>query len=420
MPLAPSSVPVLQRLVALQGTKSKPITDITISRVGFRDAAATFMDPRWAPPSGGDWALHRGGALFIEGTERVAVDGCHFRRLDGNALFLSRYTRNVSISRSAFEWIGDSAMATWGETDRYDATGGEQPRHTTVRANFVRELGIFEKQSSAWGQAKACQTTIEDNIFFNMPRAAINFNDGLGGGNVVRHNLIFNTCRESGDHGPINSWDRMPFLTELVADAASGTQPSFGVLPNDISGNVIMANYGASQGVDNDDGSSFYRIHDNVFYGAEGFKMDYGGHDSSFFDNLVLVMPYDGSNCINVGGFKPGVGDAFYNNTCVSGIGEWDMGSGCGSPACANRSHSVPDMDVVGHVSQCDPARTSLAKNRYFTPNGNATMQCGGTAISIAEVQTRFGNEHGSSTATLPSAEQVLAWVEAMVQAWEM
>ena len=41
----------------------------------------------------------------------------------------------------------------------------------------MRELGLYEKQSSAWGQAKACQTTLEDNLFFNMPRAAINFND---------------------------------------------------------------------------------------------------------------------------------------------------------------------------------------------------------------------------------------------------
>ena len=30
---------------------------------------------------------------------------------------------------------------------------------------------------------------------FNMPRAAINFNDGLGGGNLVEKNLIWNTCR---------------------------------------------------------------------------------------------------------------------------------------------------------------------------------------------------------------------------------
>merc|ERR1711988_308792 len=142
-------------------------------------------------------------------------------------------------------------MATWGETQQYDATGGEQPRFTTVVGNFVHELGIYEKQSSAWGQAKACLSTLEGNIFFNMPRAAINFNDGLGGGNIVRNNVIFNTCRESGDHGPINTWDRMPFMTNL----RFGNVSSFSPLPTEVSGNFIFANYGGSQGIDNDDGS---------------------------------------------------------------------------------------------------------------------------------------------------------------------
>ena len=48
------------------------------------------------------------------------------------------------------------------------------------------------------------------------------------------------------------------------------------------------------QGVDNDDGSSFFDTHDNVFYMADGFKMDYGGHDSKFHSNLVVNYPYDG------------------------------------------------------------------------------------------------------------------------------
>jgi hypothetical protein len=30
---------------------------------------------------------------------------------------------------------------------------------------------------------------------------AVNFNDMVGGGDTVERNLLFNTCRESGDHG---------------------------------------------------------------------------------------------------------------------------------------------------------------------------------------------------------------------------
>ena len=53
---------------------------------------------------------------------------------------------------------------------------------------------------------RAARTHFESNVFFNGPHAAINFNDGFGGGNVIDSNLVFNMCRESSDHGPFNSW----------------------------------------------------------------------------------------------------------------------------------------------------------------------------------------------------------------------
>ena len=41
---------------------------------------------KWGVPSGGDWSLYRGAAVFIEGTENVIVDSCLFKRVDGNGL----------------------------------------------------------------------------------------------------------------------------------------------------------------------------------------------------------------------------------------------------------------------------------------------------------------------------------------------
>jgi len=80
----------------------------------------------------------------------------------------------------------------------------------------------------------------------------INVNDGFGGGNNITLNSIFNTCRQSGDHGPINSWDRMPFLTRI---RSVGGAASYDSADTETTHNAIVANYGASQGFDNDDGS---------------------------------------------------------------------------------------------------------------------------------------------------------------------
>jgi hypothetical protein len=63
---------------------------------------------------------------------------------------------------------------------------------------------------------------------------------------LMASNVSSSICR------PINSWDRQAYMTKLK----DGKTNSFEPLPRVISGNFIFANYGADQGVDNDDGKS--------------------------------------------------------------------------------------------------------------------------------------------------------------------
>ena len=58
----------------------------------------------------------------------------------------------------------------------------------------------------------------------------------------------------------------MPFLTNTRGDDG----PSFNPLPTQTRNNIILANYGASEGFDNDDGSSWYHTYSNVFYLSDG------------------------------------------------------------------------------------------------------------------------------------------------------
>eukprot|EP01052_Picozoa_sp_SAG31_P016562 SAG31_NODE_1102_length_9897_cov_16.273015_2_plen_160_part_00 len=145
------------------------------------------------------WGLYRGGAIFFEGTEGCSVIHCSFIRLDNNALFVSGYNRETTFADNEFAWLGLSAMAGWGYTKEEDGTDGQQPRFTHIHRNYVREIGIIEKQSSMWFQAKTCLSDIHSNVAFNQPRAAINFNDGFGGGTNASRNLLYNTCRETGE-----------------------------------------------------------------------------------------------------------------------------------------------------------------------------------------------------------------------------
>eukprot|EP00928_Gymnodinium_smaydae_P025336 TRINITY_DN20214_c0_g1_i1.p1 TRINITY_DN20214_c0_g1~~TRINITY_DN20214_c0_g1_i1.p1 ORF type:complete len:1042 (+),score=101.64 TRINITY_DN20214_c0_g1_i1:41-3127(+) len=389
----------LQTLISINSTAASPIRDITIQGLRFRDAADVSMEP-WGVPSGGDWGLYRGGALFLEGTEGCAVRHCSFVRLDNNAIFLSGYNRHTTFADNEFAWLGLSAMAAWGYTRENDGTDGQQPRYTKIERNYVREIGIIQKQSSMWFQAKSCLTTLDSNVAFNQPRAAINFNDGFGGGNNVTRNLLFNTCRETSDHGPINSWDRNAFISDVLTG-----KPSYTSQTSHVDHNMMIANYGASQGFDTDDGSSWYDIHDNFLFQSDGWKMDFGGHDSSFHDNIIYQEGGDGQNCINTASFLPGHGAKWYNNKCVlsdsKNIGS-TSGCDCPGPAAARGSGVDPPQGECG---------VDLYSNAYFArPElpGNLTITCGGAKL----INDWFasGSDKNSFAYQLPSDDLLMSW----------
>ena len=75
-------VPTLQTIKSIQGSQQQPVKSVSVKGVTFKDSAYTYMEPHGVP-SGGDWALQRMGAVFVEGAEDVTVDTCLFTRLDG-------------------------------------------------------------------------------------------------------------------------------------------------------------------------------------------------------------------------------------------------------------------------------------------------------------------------------------------------
>lgn len=175
----------LKVLFNITGTKAVPAQHVAIRGVTLRDTAYTYLDPHGLP-SGGDWALQKQGAVTLVGTKSISIEDCLLTRLDGNAIFIGGYNRNMSIARNVFSYIGDSAMAAWGDTSANlngngtltvpggykvgpDGRGGEQPRGTVVRSNIAHDIGIWQKQSSMWFQAITTQTVLHNNIFCKVP-----------------------------------------------------------------------------------------------------------------------------------------------------------------------------------------------------------------------------------------------------------
>jgi hypothetical protein len=165
--------PQLEILFNLSGSADAPVADVTFAGIDFRDQRDGFLED-WIVPSGGDWGLRRAAALHLAGTARATVDGCSFIRTDGNAIAISGWNRNATISSTEFKWLGMSAVVEMGYTDEEDGTAGEQPWGTVITGCAVSELGLLEKQSSALFLGKTPLTRFEGNLAFNGPRAMIN------------------------------------------------------------------------------------------------------------------------------------------------------------------------------------------------------------------------------------------------------
>eukprot|EP01052_Picozoa_sp_SAG31_P023506 SAG31_NODE_1943_length_6856_cov_8.165458_4_plen_232_part_00 len=115
--------------------------------------------------------------------------------------------------------------------------------------------------------------------------------------------------------GAFNSWDRLPYVTDVRVDAGS-TIPAV----NDVHNNFIVANYAADGGcLDNDDGSSYYHIHHNFcVYG--GHKGDFDGNKKISSDNIHAYPSVYGTTCLNIGAqaLPPaGYAEGYYNNKCI-------------------------------------------------------------------------------------------------------
>ena len=390
---------VLDQLFAIKGTADVPVTKVSFTNLTFTHTASTFLE-KYEVPSGGDWAIHRGGAVFVEGVDGFLLQNCLFFSPGGNAVFLSNYVRNAVIEGNEFVYVGDSAIAAVGTAELIDGTLGNQPRGTRILSNLVHEVGIWGKETSAYFQGLACQTVLRGNVFFNGPRAGVNFNDGFGGGNLLENNLIFNMVRETGDHGPFNSWDRQPYLT-AVKDGTAMLTPA----QSNITRNFIINNYHSTWPIDHDDGSCYYYdTYNYLVYG--GFK-NFLGHSKVVKHNYYIYPDGDTENrmvgaffkepyCANSDGaskhiLPSGWGEVWANNTCI-----------IGNPDIYEFDSCVPTGDNIGLIP-------FTANNTFYAPNEDVYIKCGDVTWSLTQFQNR-GYDIGSSVYDLVSNDTIVEW----------
>ncbi len=302
-------VPQLKHLFEIKGKKESPVSNISIEGLCLTQTLRTFME-KYEPLLRSDWTVYRGGAVFFEMTENCALRNCDLYNLGGNGIFFSYYNRDAEISGSHFTNIGASAVCFVGdpkcvrspsfEYNRFVAlenmdmtkgpSGDNFPAECVVKDNLIHKIGLFEKQVTGVELSMCQSITVSHNSIYDTPRAGINVSEGTWGGHVIEYNDVFDTVKETGDHGSFNSWGRDRFWHPdyEVMSGITSEHPEMVLL--DVVKPIVIRNnrFRCDSGwdIDLDDGSSNYHIYNNLCLNG-GIKLREGFYRT--VENNILV-----------------------------------------------------------------------------------------------------------------------------------
>ena len=326
----------LTEIFVIKGSRAKPVKHIRFEGLTFQHTKRVFMEP-YERLLRGDWSIARLGAVRFEGAQDCEVRDCFFEDLGGNGIFISRYNRSVNVTGCRFTRLGESCVCLVGDVgavrspaisysrtlpqDQIDLTPGprtaDYPKTCTVHDNLMHHFGFIGKQVAGVFISMSEEITVSHNTIYQCPRAAICINDGCWGGHVIEFNDAFNTVRESGDHGPFNSWGRDRWWKTSynggrdIEPFAKARSKLDNYKTTHIRNNRFAHPGGHSWGIDLDDGSSNYHVYNNLCLGL-GVKLREGFYRR--VENNIIIEGFGGFHI-----WMPDCEDVIARNIFVSG-----------------------------------------------------------------------------------------------------
>jgi hypothetical protein len=384
-------------LISMSGSGiENPVNNVLIQGLILTETSNTYMKD-YMVPSGGDWSVHRGGTIYLTNTKNVTITKNLLTQLGSIGVAVIDYNDATSITLNEFVWLADSGIILVGSTNGIDGFSvASQPANTLIQSNIIHEIGIYIKQSSPVLISVSRSVSIIGNLMFNMPRAGININDGFYGNHTISWNVIFNTVRETSDHGPINTWDRQPYLT----DALQSGSPSLWQHESYIHHNTLFNNYRSVWPIDHDDGSCFYE--DSYNFLVYGGKKNYLGHSKTDHHEIYV---YSDANS-----------GAFGSNACIDDSAPTRDSSGWNETWVQNICTLYKNSEPY-HIDRCDTADLFvpyLANNKIYVPSGTEvafTCKVKGTIAKLTLKQWQsYGLDLNTTIHTVPDVQTIIEW----------
>jgi hypothetical protein len=384
MDLAKSNVEVvrLRHLIEFKGSSKQAVKHITLKGFTYRHTARTFMDTK-EPLLRSDWAIYRGGAVLLTGTENVSILDSEFDQVGGNAVFINHYNRRALVKGCHIHDAGGSGVCVVGDPEavrnplfeygqtndltKIDRTPGPKtdnyPAESAVEDCLIHGIGRVERQPAAVQISMAYKISVSDTSIYDCARAGINISEGTWGGHLIERCDVFDTVLETHDHGSFNSWGRDRFWVSnhrSVSEPEVKKDPKLPYLDAMKTTVIRDSRWRCDHGwdIDLDDGSSNYEIYNNLML-AGGLKFR-EGYGRKAYNNILVNN-----------GFHPHVwfdnsASEFHQNICMrphAGIGQPD-----GWGKLTNRNLFMTEADRAKNLGSGADTNSIAGDPKFLDP----------------------------------------------------
>ena len=389
----------LPHLIEFKGSESAPVKHVSFSGLVVRHAARTFMETK-EPMVRSDWAIYRGGAFMLTGTEDIAIIDCEFDQVGGNAIFVNNYNRRTLIKGCHIHDIGASGVCFIGDPkaardplfeyrqtndlDKIDRTPGPQsnnyPSLGVVEDCLIHGVGRVERQPAGVTMDLTMKNTVRDTSIYDCARSGINIGDGAWGGHLIERCDVFDTVLETHDHGSFNSWGRDRFWhpDRSQSQRAIDADPKLPFLDAMHTTTIRNSRWRCDHGwdIDLDDGSSNYDIYNNLMLNG-GLKFREGFRRKAW------------NNIAAYNGFHPHVwykksGDEVYNNIFMIPHKAARMAEPYTDQVSVDRNfYGISEKLVMNTSSKLKWDENSMFGDPMFTDpaSGDFTVKAGSPAL---------------------------------------
>lgn len=329
----------------------KQCKNVSVENIKLRRAKRTFMLTS-EPLLRSDWTIYRGGAIYFTNSRDCSISKCSLFDIGTNGVFVDGKNRGITISKCHFKDLGASGACFVGKASSvrsplFEATksqsfldidkkrgpkSNEYPKKCTVEDCLIERVGIVEKQATGVEISMSFGISVINTSIYDASRAGINISEGTFGGHLIDGCDVFDTVKETGDHGSFNSWGRDRFWH--LSDLSQNEIYKYSRL-DCISKNIIRnSRFRCDRGwdIDLDDGSSNYEIYNNLCLNG-GIKLREGFY--RYVHNNITV-----NNSIHLHVWYENSGDVVENNIIFTEYQPILMEHGFGKSIDFNVLHS--------------------------------------------------------------------------------